>query len=357
MLTNKKTIVILSILLMGLAAAAVATGMMIRRAEPVYVPADIGNMIINNDEGEKHIVAGLKGSENTIVKAGEPYIESGAYAVDDRTGPVRSYKVKGSVNTSKTGTYEVIYVFKNRGAIKSITRKVHVIDGFRLKWNKTGVPVLMYHYLYDKKLPKTKFPGNYIKVQDMERQLAYLNSEGYYYPSYAELRAYIENRISLPEKSVILTFDDGDSSFFKYGIPVLEKYKVPATSFLIGKALNGDETIIRHRSPYVCYESHSFDMHKGGGNVGMGGVISAMTEKEIIEDLEKSIRIIDNDDAFAYPYGDVTADGRDAVSKVGFYCAFTTKFGKVCRGDDFTALPRVRIREQEPLEKLIENIK
>ena len=77
------------------------------------------------------------------------------------------------------------------------------------------------------------------------------------YPSFAELSAYIDGKHSLPEKSVILTFDDGQVGFLNHGIPLLNKYKVPATSFVIGTRY-GPDIVKADRSKYVCYQSHSY---------------------------------------------------------------------------------------------------
>ena len=57
---------------------------------------------------------------------------------------------------------------------------------------------------------------------DFDAQCAWLSENGYYYPSWQELRAYVEGTHSLPAKSVILTFDDGEHGFLDNGIPILD---------------------------------------------------------------------------------------------------------------------------------------
>ncbi len=98
----------------------------------------------------------------------------------------------------------------------------------------------------------------------LEEQLKWLTDNGYYYPSWFELRAYIDGTHSLPAKSVVLTFDDGQYGFLDYGIPLLEKYKVPATAFLIGDNDNTEEIIHEKASPYIDFQNHSYAMHTGG---------------------------------------------------------------------------------------------
>lgn len=44
---------------------------------------------------------------------------------------------------------------------------------------------------------------------------------------------FIDKKIELPKKSVILTIDDGNETFFALAVPIIEKYQVPVTSFVI----------------------------------------------------------------------------------------------------------------------------
>lgn len=298
------------------------------------------------------ITMGLKGDAHTIVREGDEYVESGAYALYKGKGPVEDIKVSGKVNTRKPGTYEVTYSCEAEGHEQSITRTVEVVPAEEFTANTGGIPVLMYHYVYTANDYPASLDANYILDTELEKHLNYLVENDYYFPSFDELRAYIDGRIALPEKSVILTFDDGQTGFLKYGVPVLEKYKVPATSFLIGTK-GAEKKVKKYRSQYVQYQSHSYDMHQGGGNIGHGGIISAMDVISIQEDLEKQAKISGNNDAFAYPFGDYTENGFAAVTAAGIDCAFTTEQGRVLPGSDFRRLPRVRVDGMASLENFI----
>ncbi len=99
-----------------------------------------------------------------------------------------------------------------------------------------------------------------------------------------------------------------------------------------------------YASPYVCFESHSYDLHHAGYTpIGHGGAIYDLSEDELVDDLSHAVDILGSRGAFAYPYGDVSDVSAAAVERVGIYCSFTTEYDRVYPGDDPTALPRVRV--------------
>lgn len=229
---------------------------------------------------------------------------------------------------------------------RALAHCLYIMDG--------GVPILMYHYVYSADNPPDvdgyDEPGsNYLLDEKLDARLAYLTENDFYFPSFQEVAAFIKGEHSLPEKSVVLTFDDAQKYFLNYGIPVLEKYQVPATSFVICDQKNAKKKIIDYASPYVSFQSHSYAMHHDTTDIGKGGVMYAMSKEEIVEDLQRSQELLGAGDAFAYPYGDVSDDGQAAVAEAGFACAFTTE-NKWAHVDDVTALPRVRISGEYVLE-------
>ncbi len=297
------------------------------------------------------IILTLAGSADTYVAKGEEYIESGCHAFDKTDGDITSQlKTEGSVDASTVGDYELTYsVTDSQGESARKVRTVHVIDN--MDKDKDGIPVLMYHYVYTKDDPPKKKDTNYLLDTKLEAQLKWLTKNKYYYPSYQELAAYIEGKHSLPRKSVILTFDDGQEGFLKYGIPLLEKYKVPATSFIICKQKNAAEKVSNYASEYVSFQSHSYACHQDGHtNIGRGGAIYDMSESELIKDAKKATNILGTNEAFAYPYGDVSDVAPSALKKAGYLCAFTIHNGRVKKGDDPMQLPRVRMLGESALE-------
>ncbi len=215
-----------------------------------------------------------------------------------------------------------------------------------------GLAICMYHYVYDKSNPPEDLNNNYIEIQTLEEELKYLTENNYYFPTWEEVRQYVSGELLLPEKSVVLTFDDGSASFLDLGVPLFNEYKVPVTSFLIA-SYDGENKIAKYASEYLTFQSHSYDMHRAGGNVGHGGIFPAMGHDEAVADLQQSIEIGGNGDAFAYPFGDYTDSCVQAVKDAGFKCAVTTEYGRVKPGDDPLLLPRIRMLEGQSLESFI----
>lgn len=301
------------------------------------------------------LVLGLKGSKRTMVKQGEAYVESGAFAIDKSLGPVSGIKISGKVDTSKPGTYHIKYKASSGHLTKSLSRDVEVIPEAEFMADTDGIPVMMYHYVYTDTYKPDNIDDNAIHADLLRKQLQYLSDEDYYFPSFAELRAYIDGKLSLPAKSVILTFDDAAYTFLDNAVPLFNEFKIPAVSFVIG--VNDGSYKVRHyASPYIEFESHSNDMHRGGGHIGHGGRLTAMSQGEIEEDLAKVSEIVGSNDAFAYPFGDINDTGKSAVKAREILCSFSTNYDLVRPGDDYLALPRIRVRGSNSLPAWIETL-
>lgn len=297
------------------------------------------------------IVMQVNGDEDTYVKQGEDYIESGARAYDKKEGFLTDdIKTSGSVDTSTTGDYDVVYTVRNSENMESsITRTVHVVDDMDV--DDDGISVLMYHYVYDEGKPPAKMDANYISNTKLEAELKWLSDNGYYYPSFAELRAYLEGTHSLPKKSVVLTFDDGEQGFLDYGTPLLNKYHVPATSYIIGSDPNFTEKVSTYMSEYVNFQSHTYDLHRDGNtNKGKGGKIWDLDQASLEQDCNQAIAQLHDAQSLAYPYGDCPDFAPAALEDCGYLCAFTVQNDQVRKGDNPYKLPRVRMFGSSTLE-------
>lgn len=313
------------------------------------------NDIDRTDEEQKSTaVITLDGGTAVEIKLGEGYTDPG-YSAQDADGTDLTDQVQ--VDTSalnRAGEQQVIYTVKDsQGRETQAVRNVTVLPN--TEYETPGLPICMYHYVYDPASPPENLDSNYISTDSLEEEMKYLHDNGYYFPTWQEVRDYVDGKLLLPEKSIVLTFDDGPNYMY-LGTPILEQYQTPATSFVITSYWNDREMLYGYASDYLTFESHSHKMHQGGGSIGHGGIYTAMSREEVLADLEKSFEICGNKDAFAYPFGDYTEEGCSTLEEAGLLCAVTTENSKCYPGDNPYLLPRVRMLGSQTLEAFISAI-
>ena len=134
-----------------------------------------------------------------------------------------------------------------------------LITACALMRSAPGIPVLNYHQVEEKDgNPLTLWPDQF------EAQMAYLAEEGYTPITIDEMMDALENGAPLPEKPVIITFDDGYADNYEYAYPILKKYGFKATIFLIydftntyPNYLTWDQINEMKESGLIHFESHT----------------------------------------------------------------------------------------------------
>ncbi|MBW8763572.1 MAG: polysaccharide deacetylase family protein [Microbacterium sp.] len=212
------------------------------------------------------------------------------------------------------------------------------------------IPILMYHQFTAKAEGESGWlRGNYAYIGDFEAQMSHIASSGFYMPTWDELSAFIDGRLFLPAHSVIITDDDADQSWFDLAVPVIDKYKLLSTSFMI-TAYRQDPA----PSIYVQRRSHTNDMHQAGDN-GKGRMVN-WTADQIAADLNASGDILGVREVMAYPFGHYNDTAKQGVAQAGYEMARTIEPGLVTIGTDKLALPVVRIDYGMTVDALIKRI-
>lgn len=310
-------------------------------------------IIIDNDKPTINLV----GDSVINLYIGNIYNELGYKADDKYDGDITNKViVDGKVDTNKTGSYVLSYKVKDSSNNEAtVNRIINVISKPTVLSNKTGIPILMYHFFYDSSIGQTAHDSNYLEINTFEEQIKYLVNNNYYFPTWNELNDYIDNKIMLPKKSIIITIDDGAESFFRLAYNVLLKYNVKATSFIVTSwtslnNINVDRLLIN-------FQSHTHNMHRGGCNTGHGGIFQCIDYNDAINDLNTSKSIIGSSEVLAYPFGDYNNAIINELKDVGFKMAVTTNSGRVVVGSNKYLLPRVRISNNTTLSSFINLIK
>ncbi|PRB13920.1 polysaccharide deacetylase family protein [Microbacterium sp. MYb62] len=212
------------------------------------------------------------------------------------------------------------------------------------------VPILMYHqFTAAPEGEKGWLRGNYAYIGDFDAQMNHIATTGFYLPTWDELSAFIDGRLSLPARSVIITDDDADQTWFDLAVPVVDKYQLLSTSFMI-TAYRQDPA----PSTYVQRRSHTHDMHQAGDN-GKGRMVN-WTADQIAADLNASADVLGVREVVAYPFGHYNDTTKQGVAQAGYEMGRTIEPGYVTIGTDKFALPVVRIDYGMGLDALVSRI-
>lgn len=210
-----------------------------------------------------------------------------------------------------------------------------------------GIPILMYHQFTSRPEGEDGWlRGNYAYIGDFDAHMNHIATTGFYLPTWDELSAFIDGRLFLPSHSVIITDDDADQTWFDLAAPVVERYRVLTTSFMI----------TAHRqdpapNPYVLRRSHTHDMHQAGAN-GQGRMVN-WTVEQIAADMEASAAVLGVKEVVAYPFGHYNETAKAGLRAAGFEMARTIQQGYVRIGTDKLALPTIRINYGMGLDALV----
>ena len=209
----------------------------------------------------------------------------------------------------------------------------------------TSIPVLNYHFFYgDGEICNESIC---LHVDKFEEQLKYLNDHGYKTLTMREYIDWYNGKIELPKKSVLLTIDDGAMGTDTHLPKLLDQYQIHATLFLITAWWPKEKYV----SNYLDIESHGYDIHIYG-NCGKERFLCLNTEEKI-QDLQKSINILETSQAFCYPFYKYDTSGFEALKKAGFEVAFIGGGYRSTRKNNRYLIPRYPITSNITLNQFV----
>lgn len=182
------------------------------------------------------------------------------------------------------------------------------VDGYQT------VPVLCYHqFVGDAKSQHAME----VSVDAFKQQMEYLRKNGYHVVSLNDFGLFLNGELALPDKSVVITVDDGFKSFYEFAYPVLKDYNFPATLFVypdfVGGRLALDWTQIKKldADPLIDIQSHSY-AHSNLSKLEQGEDLTKYKKRLDLEitDSDKVLQSQLNKrlSHFAYPFGDTNTD-------------------------------------------------
>lgn len=206
------------------------------------------------------------------------------------------------------------------------------------------IPVLMYHSIAE----RPSRTGDYLILPELFRSdMEYLNNNGYTTVTAAEVYDYAANGTPLPEKPVIVSFDDGFMNNMAYVLPIFEELDMCGTVNIVGSYcvksaeyndpnpdyayLTAEEICTLAESGRFEIGSHTYDMHAFGDRKGcrknswesVEAYTAAFSDDCRLENeyLLNECGIVT--DIFAYPYGFISQESVPVLKKYGYKILFT----------------------------------
>jgi len=205
--------------------------------------------------------------------------------------------------------------------------------------------VLQYHHVSQSTPPSTS-----VSPSLFEAHLNYIASQGYQVWPLPRVVSYLKANKEIPDKTVVITFDDAYSSIYEHAYPLLKKRNWPFTVFVATQAIE------QKLKPFMSWSqltematttnatlanhthTHLHLVRRKTNESHQAWLTRIDQDIEIAETLLQE-RTGQSNKLLAYPYGEYTQDVQDLVSARG-YTAFGQQSGALGLGQDLSALPR-----------------
>ena len=188
----------------------------------------------------------------------------------------------------------------------------------QIKYSKRSnvkVPVLLYHNFVTTVPESDPDNFNYINTpQSFEENIKTLLENGYTIISIKELADCDQGKMELPSKPIILTFDDGYYSNYEYIYPILKKYNVKASIFIITNKIGQEIDGIKYLSWEQCLEMQNSGLVEIFSHSKKHVFYNKLPVRELRDYVKESYILIEEHlgkqdlKVFAYPYGAYTKE-------------------------------------------------
>lgn len=197
------------------------------------------------------------------------------------------------------------------------------------------LPVLCYHQVASPRVGNDMI----IAPETFESHLKYLKAHGYHTVTTRQAQQFLWGRSELPDRPVMITFDDGYEGIYREALPLLRKYHQKAVVFLVVGHIGDKRAATPHlslselktlkASGLFEFGSHTYNLHV---LIPERLARQRVFPSQILADLKKSRselkRLLGVDaQSLAWPYGHYNQTCTQLAARAGFRCQFTTDYG------------------------------
>ena len=203
-----------------------------------------------------------------------------------------------------------------------------------------GLISLMYH-----RFEENKYPSTNIRIEDFKKHIKILQENNIQFINPKNFEKEIKN--NKKQRKILLTIDDGFSSFYQNAWPLLKKEKIPFILFVSTREVGAFNYMTWDQIREISKE----DFVEIGNHSHSHEYLVDESKDLILDDIKKSISIFKNQlgknsDFFSYPFGEYSLEFKKLIKSLGFKYAFGQHSGVIDETKDFYELPRFPINEK-----------
>lgn len=219
------------------------------------------------------------------------------------------------------------------------------------------VPILMYHHVGELPPDADAVRKSLTVSQDnFEAQMKFLADQGYTTIHLAEVMNHLQTGAPLPDKPIVLTFDDGYDDNYTNVFPTLKDHGFVGTFFVIGAPLD-------YGSPGYMRWEHIYEMYENGMEIGnhslthrynLGTTRNSVQDVEIKNAHQLMVDHLPNwTPIFSYPSGSYNQYSLNVLQELGYVAAVTTKQGTYQTNAQPYEMRRIRIRGEWSMSQFL----
>lgn len=220
----------------------------------------------------------------------------------------------------------------------------------------SNIKILMYHRVIDD-MPPEYDHWHYITTSAFKKQMKIIDLLGFTPITFSDYQLYQKDKLTLPPKPIIITFDDGYLDTFENALPVLSEMGMKAVIFVMGNRQlksavwdeQGEDDVCPLMSDEQIRTAKNMDFEIGSHSLNHDE-LSSLPEHEAVYSVNKSKKEIESllDEpihTFAYPYGKLDKRVEKIVSDSGFLFACGVYTGSPKFGETTLDFRRIAINQ------------
>ena len=214
--------------------------------------------------------------------------------------------------------------------------------------NEVAVPILMYHHIRVYNNPEDKTGTNLsVSTENFKAQADYLKNSGYTTITFQQLLDFPTKK--LPEKPIILTFDDGYKDGYDVAYRYLKENNQIGVFYIISSYLGREDQMTESQVKEISSAGMEIGSHTVG-HLDLTTLSSAKLSRELV-DSKSALEAITSKKviSFCYPSGKHNGNVEEAVKNSGYLTASTTNIAISTTSENRLTMSRLRINPADSI--------